>query len=49
MENMSEKTPVKSAKKVAKQVTLNDKKIEIARERGLSTDDLLGFDLVHSP
>ena len=36
---------------IAKTVSTNDRKIEIARERerGLTTDDLLKYDVVHSP
>ena len=39
----------KKASCIAKTVSTNDRKIEIARERGLTTDDLLKYDVVHSP
>ena len=39
----------KKASSLAKTVSTNDRKLEIARERGSSTDDLLKYDVVHSP
>ena len=39
----------KKAASLDQTVSTNDRKLEIARERGLSTDDLLKFDVVHSP
>ena len=41
-------TSIKSTKQVVKEISLNERKIEIAHARGLSTDLLLKYDLVHS-
>ena len=36
-------------KTMLKEFSLNDRKLEIARDRGLTTDILLNYDIVHSP
>ena len=41
--------PQKTTKKVTRQMNMTEKSIEIARDRGLGTDDLLKYDVVPSP
>ena len=41
--------PQKTKKKVIRQMNMTEKSIEIARDRGLGTDDLLKYDVVPSP
>ena len=41
--------PLKTTKKVIKEMIVTDKSIQIARDRGLGTEDLLKYDVVPSP
>ena len=41
--------PKQTTKKVIRAMNITDKSIEVARDRGLSTDDLLAYDVVPSP
>ena len=37
--------PKHTAKKVIRAMNINDKSIDVARDRGLSTDDILTYDI----
>ena len=39
----------KTVKSVKRAMNLTDKELEVARDRGLSTDELLAYDIVPSP
>ena len=41
--------PKKTVKTVIRAMNMTDKSVEVARDRGLATDDLLKYDLVPSP
>ena len=41
--------PKQTTKKVIRAMNITDKSIEVARDRGLCTDDLLAYDIVPSP
>ena len=41
--------PKQTTTKVIRAMNITDKSTEVARDRGLSTDDLLAYDVVPSP
>ena len=47
--NSIKSKPKKTIKKVVKELNIAEKAIEIAKDRGLTTNELLNYDVVRSP